>query len=77
MLKPEHLRKMLQLVRSKRLGEEVRNLPIGSNILKFNFTAQDLLAHRVIMHLNVLCGSMEYRVLGQLHTANVVVVDQD
>ena len=31
----------------------------------------------MIMHLDVLCASMEYGVLGQLHVADVVAVDQD
>ena len=68
---------MLQLVRSERFGEDVGNLPIGSNISELKFTAQDPLAHKVIMHFYVLCASMEHGVLGQLHATDVVIVDQD
>ena len=52
-------------------------MPIGSNIPRFDFTTQDPLAHKVIMHLDVLCASMEHGVLGQLHATNVVLVDRD
>ena len=34
------------------------------NIPEFDFTAQDPLAYKVIMHLDVLHVSMEYEVLG-------------
>ena len=32
---------MLQLIHPKRFGEDVDHLPISSNILKFDFTAQN------------------------------------
>ena len=76
-LHAKHLREVLQLVRSERLVEDVGNLPIGLNIPKFDFIAQDPLAHEVIMYLNMLCASIEHRVLGQLHTADVVAVDRN
>ena len=77
MLYTKHLGKVIQLVRSERLGEDVGNLPIRLNILKFNFTAQNLLMHKVIVHFYVLCLSMEYGVLGKLYDAYVVAIDQD
>ena len=33
--------------------------------------------HKVIMHLDVLCVSMEHRVLGKLYAIDVVAVDRD
>ena len=41
------------------LGEETGNMSIGSNIPKFDITAQDPLIHEVIMYLNMLCASIE------------------
>ena len=38
-------------------------LPIRRNIHKFNFTREDTLADKVVVHLNVLSPGMEYRVL--------------
>ena len=68
---------MLQLVGSEGLGEDVGNLLINLNIPEFDFTPQDPLMHKVIMHLDVLCASMENGVLGQLQVANIVVVDRN
>ena len=67
----------LQLVHSKCLREDDGNLSIGSNIQVFDFTAQDTLMHKVIMHLDVLCASMEHWVIGLLYATDIVVVDQD
>ena len=76
-LDTKHLREVLQLVRPKGLGENVGNLPTNSNIPNFDFTAQDPLAHKVIMQFSILHVSMEYRVLGQLHATDVVAVHQN
>ena len=77
MLYTKNLGEMLQLVQSERLGEDVGDLPISSNISKFDFTAQDPLTHKVIMHLDVLSASMEHKVFGQLHAIDVVTIDRD
>ena len=63
-LDTKHHGEVLQLVRSKGLCEDVDNLPIGTNILEFDSTAQDPLVHKVVMHFYVLCASMEYGVHG-------------
>ena len=47
------------------------------NIPEFDFTAQDSLAHKVVMHFYVLRASMEYGVLSQLHAIDVVTIDRD
>ena len=59
-----HHREVLQRVRPEGLGEDVGNLPIGSNILEFDLTVKDPLTHKVIMYLDVLCVSLEHGVLG-------------
>ena len=51
-------------------------MPIGSNIYEFDFTTQDSLELKVIMHFYVLRASMEDRVMGQLHVTDVVAVDR-
>ena len=50
-------------------------MPIRMNIPKFNFTVQNTLIQEVVVHFYVLCASMEYGVLGELHVAYVVAVD--
>ena len=52
-------RELPQLVESKGLGEDVGVLPIRRNILKFNFTREDTLADKVVVHLNVLSLGVE------------------
>ena len=75
MLKTNHLQKS-QLVSSECLGEDVGNLPLRSNIPKFDFTAKDPLTHEVIIHLYVLSASMKYGILGELHVDHVVAIYQ-
>ena len=50
MLNTKHVGEVLQLVQSERFGEDIGNLLIGVNIPKFNFTAQNSLTHKVIVH---------------------------
>ena len=53
----------MQFVETKGLGEDVSILPIRRNILKFDFTGEDMLADKVVMHLNVLSSGVEDGVL--------------
>ena len=45
------------------VSEDVGVLPIRRNIRKFNFTGEDMLVDKVIVHLNVLSPGVEDRVL--------------
>ena len=56
-------RELPQLVQTNRLGEDVGSLPIRQNILKFDFTGEDTLTHKMVVDLNVLSLGVEYRVL--------------
>ena len=56
-------RELLQLVKTKGLGEDVSVLSIRRNIRKFNFIGEDTLADKVVVHLNVLSLGMEDGVL--------------
>ena len=48
---------------------------ISTKILKFHFTRENVLVHKVVIHFDVLCPSVENKVLRQLDTPKVVVVD--
>ena len=72
---PKRTRELLQLVKTKGLGEDVGVLPIYRNILKFDFIREDMLTDKVIVHLNVLGPGMEDRVLHYVDVDEVVVVD--
>ena len=58
------------------LGEDVVVLPIRRNILKFDFTREDTLADKFVVHLNVLSSGVEDGVLHKLDVAEVVAVDR-
>ena len=60
---PKHTRELPQLVQTKGLGEDVGSLPICRNMLKFDFTREDTLTDKMIVHLNVLSPGVEYAVL--------------
>ena len=64
------------LVETKGLGEDVGVLSIHRNIRKFNFTGEDKLADKVVVHLNVLISGVEDGVLRKLDAAEVVTVDR-
>ena len=59
----KHTRELPQLVETKGLGEDVGVLPIRRNIRKFNFTGEDTLVDKVLVHLNVLSLGVEDEVL--------------
>ena len=71
-MQPKRTRELPQLVQTKRLGEDIDILPIRQNILKFDFTREDMLKGKMIVHLNVL--SLEYGVLRKLDAIEVVIV---
>ena len=76
-MQSKHFRKLMQLVEVDRLGEDVGHLLISLNESPFNFTIEDTLAHKMIMHMYVLCASMEARVLGKLNTSHVVAINRN
>ena len=43
---------------------------------KFNFTGEDTLTEKVVVHLNVLSSGVEYGVLRKLDAAQVVAIDR-
>ena len=68
-------RELPQLVETKGLGEDVGVLPICRNIRKFDFTREDTLVDKMVVHLNVLSPGVEEGVLGKLEAIEVVAVD--
>ena len=66
---------MPQLVQTKGLCEDVGSLPIRLNVVKFDFTREDTLTEKMIVHLNVLSPSVEDRVLRELDVVEVFTVD--
>ena len=76
MTQPKRTLELPQLVQTKRFGEDVGSLSIRQNILKFDFTREDTLTNKVIVHLNVLSPCVEYRVLHELDAVEVVAVDR-
>ena len=66
---------MSQLVETKGLGEDVGDLLICQNIRKFDFTREDTLADKMVVHLNVLSPGVEAGILRKLDVAEVVAVD--
>ena len=60
---PKRTRELPQLVETKGLGEDVGVLPIRRNISMFNFTGEDKIVDKVVVHLNVLGPGMEDGVL--------------
>ena len=67
---------MLQLVETKGLGKNVDVLPIRRNMLKFDFTREDTLTDKMVVHLNVLSPGVEDGVLRKLDVLEVVAVDR-
>ena len=52
-------RELPQLVETKGFGEDVDVFPIRRNIRKFDFTREDTLADKMVVHLNVLSPGVE------------------
>ena len=67
---------MSQLVQTKGLGEDVGSLSIRRNILKFDFTREDTLTDKMVVHLNVLSPCLENGFLREMDAAEVVLVDR-
>ena len=62
MLQPKRTQELPQLVQAKGFGEDIGSLPISSNINHFDFTGKDMLAEKMVVHLNVLGLGVEDRV---------------
>ena len=67
---------MPQLVKTKRFGEDINNLPIRRNMLQVNFAKKEPLTDKMIMQLNVFCPGVEYRVFCKVDTTEVVAKDR-
>ena len=68
-------RELTQLVETKGLREDVRSLPIFRNINSFDFTLEDTLTNKVVVHLNVLSPGVKDGALRTLDIVEVVKVD--
>ena len=75
MTQPERTRELPQLVQTKGLGEDVGSLSVRRNILKFDFTRNDTLTDKMLLHLNVLGPCVENEVLRELDVVEVVALD--
>ena len=75
MPQPKRTRELPQLVETKGFGEDVDVFPIRRNIRKFDFTREDTLADKMVVHLNVLSPGVEHGVLRKLDVVEVVTVD--
>ena len=73
---PKLTREMSQLIKTKGFGENISNLPISRNMHQFDFTSEDTLTDKMIVHLNVLGPGVEDRVLCKVDTAKVVTKDR-
>lgn len=60
----------------KRLGEDVRRIVLRRTIRKMKMAGKNLLPNVVVVNLNVLCPSMEDRILGNRNAALVVTPDE-
>ena len=69
-------RELTQLVETKGLREDVRSLPIFRNINSFDFTLEDTLTNKVVVHLNVLSPGVKDRGFHELDATKVVAVDR-
>ena len=56
-------RELPQLGEPQRLDEDVGVFPIHWNVLKLDFTEEDTLAEKLVVHLNVLSLGVEDEVL--------------
>mgnify|MGYP007117639174 CR=1 FL=1 len=50
-------------------------LKIGTDMLKIDIPCNGMFSDEVVVHLDVLCPSMEYRVPSQVDVAKIVAVD--
>mgnify|MGYP000712859241 CR=1 FL=1 len=60
-------RKLPKLVCTQGFREDVGCLKIGANVLKVNIPYKDMFSDEVVMHLNVLCLSVEDIVVDGYH----------
>ena len=47
------------------------------NVLQVNISSQDAFSNEVVVHLDVLCPSMEDKVFGKLNTPHVVTITRN
>ena len=69
--------KLPKLVSPQSFCEDIGRLKIGNDMSKVDIPCDDPIPNEVVVHLNVLCPSMEYRVPSQGDAAKIVLVDQN
>ena len=69
-------RKLLKLDGPQSFREVVGCLKIGDDVLKVNILRKDTFLDEVVVHLNVLCSSMEDGGSSKMDTTEIVVVEQ-
>ena len=66
-----------KLVGPKCLREDVSRLKVHIDVLKVDIPHKDTFSSEVVMHLNLLTPSMEYRIPSKMDIVEIVAVDQD
>ena len=56
--------------------EDVGRLKSRVDMLKVDIPHKDMLSNEKVVHLDVLCPSMEDKVSSKMYTTEIVVVDQ-
>ena len=69
-------RKLLKLDGPQSFREVVGCLKIGDDVLKVNILRKDTFLDEVVVHLNVLCSSMEDGDSSKMDTTEIVAVEQ-
>ena len=69
-------RELRQPVETKGFGEDVGSVSICTNINEFDFTREDTIVDKMVVHLNVLSLRVEDGGFHKLYTAEVVAVDR-
>ena len=68
--------KLSKLVGSQGFHEDVDHLKIGDDMSKIDIPYNDPFPNEVVVHLNVLCLSIEYGVSSQVKAAKIDALDQ-
>ena len=68
--------KLPKLVSPQSFCEDIGRLKIGNDMSKVDIPCDDPIPNEVVVHLDVLCPSMEDKVSSKMYTTEIVVVDQ-
>ena len=69
--------KLSKLVGSQGFHEDVDHLKIGDDMSKIDIPYNDPFPNEVVVHLNVLCLSVEDMVSSKMDTSEIVAAEQD